>query len=59
MVGYPRAQLRVLERPTGTTGITTERVSSKIGPLRRPVICCLVDWSRSSETVVDEEVVIG
>jgi len=53
MIGYPRAQLRVLEGPTGTTGSTTERVSSKIGPpLRRLVICGLVDCSRSSEEVV-------
>lgn len=55
---YPRAQLRVLEGPTGTTGTTTERVSSKTGPLRRPEICCLVDWSRFSERLFDEGVVI-
>ena len=54
MMGYPRAQLRVLEGPTGTTGITIERVSSKRGPLGTLAICCLVGGSRSSETAVGE-----
>lgn len=49
-MNYPRAQLRVLEGPTGTTGTAIDRVSSKRGPLMRP----LVGGSRSSETALDE-----
>lgn len=54
--GYPRAQLRVLEGPTGTIGTTMGRDSSKREPLRGPGICCLAGRRRSSEMVFGEEV---
>jgi len=55
-MSYPRAQLRVLEGPAGTTGITIERESSKRGALERPTICCLVGGGRSSEAGLGERV---